>query len=173
MPQNRRTFLCQLNLLLISLHLYLLFTHSIFLFFLSLALCQLNPPLFHLSPALSSVCVNPLPLAPSPPHLIHHYSSRLHLVHSLLLSTCFHFLNCSYSIIFTLPSMVIFHFLSFIHSYLVLSGFTSLLSFLFSMVGFISPKSQSPRWAEPSLSRLLSGWMQCEANVTFPHDEVG
>lgn len=143
MPQNHRTFLCQLNPLLNSLHLYLLFTHSIFLF-LSIALCQLNPPLFHLSAALRFVCVNPLPLAPSPPHLIHHYSSHLHGVRSPLLSTCFHFLNCSRSIIFTLLSMVIFH---FIQPYLVLSGFTSHLSSLFSLVAFISPNSQSPRWA--------------------------
>lgn len=66
-------------------------------------------------PSLSCSCVylrkSVPPLAPSPPCPIHHHPSHLHLVCSLLLSTCFHFLNCSRSIKFTLPSMTIFHFL--------------------------------------------------------------
>lgn len=48
MPQNHRTFLCQLNPLLISLHLYLLFTHCIF------SLFSLRRPMSAQSPTIPS-----------------------------------------------------------------------------------------------------------------------
>ena len=153
MPQTTGLFsICQLNPLLTSLHHYLLFTHSIFLFSPPSLMCQLNPPLFHLFPALLSICVNPFPpLAPSPPHLIHHHPSHLHLVCSLLLSTCFHFLNCSRSIKFTLPSMAIFHFL--FHSLLRHTAWLHLTPVLSALYGVLY--SARPTWPQVGIAVLV------------------
>lgn len=107
----------------------LLFTHSILSLFSSCSPCVSSIPLRSIFLLLFGLFVQILsPFTSSLPHAIHHGSSHLDPVRSLLLSTCFHFLNCIHSIIFALSPMAIFHWLSFIHSYVTLSGFTSLLS---------------------------------------------
>lgn len=154
MPQNHRTFLYLSVDSIAHLPPSLSAVYPLyFSLFFSLSSNVSLIPLHSIFPLLFRLFAYAPP--PLSPHHIHHYSSHLHLVCSFLLSTCFHFLNCSRSIIFTLPSMTIFHFLTFIHSYVMLSRFTWLLSSQLSQVGLISPSLQGL-----SLSVLLTGWKQ-------------
>lgn len=149
MPQNHRTFLYLSVESIAHLPPSLSAVYPLYfsLFSLPRPLSAQSPSIPSFSLSFVSLRKSSPPLTLPPPHTIHHYSSHLHLVCWLLLLTCFHFLNCSRSIIFTLPAMAIFHFLFFIHSHLILFGFTSLLSSLFSLMGFISHSPHSPRWA--------------------------
>lgn len=82
--------------------------------------------------------------------------------------------------------MAIFHFTSFIHSYLMLSGFTSLLSSLLSPVGFISPSPTRPQvgiavlvravdWVEAAWDSVLqgpTGWGSQGRSVTMQQTKL-
>ena len=171
MPQNHRTFLYLSVESIAHLSPSLSAVYSLYF-----SLFSLPRPVSAQSPSIPSFCSSFVrlckssPLTSSPPRPIHHYSSHLHVVRSFLLSTCFHFLNCPRSIIFTLPSMAIFHLLSFFHSYLMLFGFTSLLSSPCAFPGGLY--FTQPAWPQVDIAVLVRAcdWVGAAVSSRAPRN---
>lgn len=162
MPQNHRTFLCLSDESIP--HLPSIHPLYFISFFLLLALCQLNPPPFHLSPPLWSVCANPLPLhffSPSR-HPSRFLTSRSGLLPSLIDMFPFSKLHSLHHIC----SFSDGHFsFALFHSYVTLSGFTSLLSPTPGGLYFMQP---SRSWANITVLVGAVDWVTAVWDSVLP-----